>query len=214
MSASWKKLAARIDALTLRERAILFLSVIAVLAALVDTLWGAPARLRYRQVTQGFAQQSVELQRLREQVRANAAQPDAARAARQELEQLNSASAAADREIVALASSPKGVMTLSEVLVHILRRQPHLNLVRTSNLGVEAAGTAPVADARPLAPGANAWARQGLELTVAGPYAELVRYLQALESAMPDLRWGTLKLVAEKQPPELTLQVYVLRPQP
>jgi hypothetical protein len=56
--------------------------------------------------------------------------------------------------------------------------------------------------------------RRALVLRVAGPYAGLVRYVQALETAMPGLRWGSMELKADKRSNELTLQVYVLGVQP
>jgi hypothetical protein len=49
--------------------------------------------------------------------------------------------------------------------------------------------------------------RQGLELTVAGPYLELIGYVQTLERSLPALRWGGMKIVSDKQPVLLTLQV-------
>lgn len=214
MSNSWKLLSARIDALSLRERAFFFLSAIAVCVALADVLWVAPARLAYRQITQTFTQNNVELRRLREELEAKASQPDPARLAREELGRLKVEIAATNRAISPLASSSQGAMTLAEVLVHFLRRHPNLSLVRTGNLGSDARGATAAAENRPLSEGSPALLRQGLELTVAGPYAELVRYLQTLETAMPDLRWGGLKVLAEKQPPELSLQVFLLRSQP
>jgi MSHA biogenesis protein MshJ len=56
--------------------------------------------------------------------------------------------------------------------------------------------------------------RRGLELKVAGPYADLTRYVQSLEQALPRLRWGSMQLAVDKQTPELTLRVYVLEVQP
>ena len=56
--------------------------------------------------------------------------------------------------------------------------------------------------------------RRGLQLKVAGSYAELSRYVKSLEQALPRLRWGPMQLVVNKQVPELTLQVYVLEVQP
>ena len=212
MKKSLKLLATRIDALSLRERAFLLLSVIAVCVALANVLWAAPARLAYQQVTRNFAQQNLELQRLREELQAKAAQPDPARQAREELGRLNAAIAAANQDIAALSRSSRGVMTLPEVLVHFLHRQAGLTLVRTGNLGSDAAGADASPDVRPVPSGTPALVRQGLELTVSGPYPELVRYVQTLETAMPDLRWGALKLTAGQQPPELGLQVFVIRP--
>jgi hypothetical protein len=44
-------------------------------------------------------------------------------------------------------------------------------------------------------------------LTVSGPYLELITYVRTLERSMPALRWGSMKIVADKQPVLLTLQV-------
>jgi MSHA biogenesis protein MshJ len=49
-----------------------------------------------------------------------------------------------------------------------------------------------------------------LVLKVAGPYGELVKYVQALESALPGLRWGTMELKTDKRGNELTLRVYAV----
>ena len=213
MIKSWKVLSARIDALSLRERAFLFLSLIAVCVALVDLLWLAPARTAYQQAQQKFAQESGELQRLRDELKAKAAQPEPARMARDEIKQLNASIATSNREISALSVASEGAMTLPKVLVHFLRRQNGLTLVRTSNLATDVVTGASQGSAVGLV-GPAALLRSGLELTVSGPYLELVRYVQALEEAMPNLRWGTFKLVADQQPPELSLQVFFVGPQP
>lgn len=213
MNKSWKTLATRIDALSLRERAFLFLSLIAVCVALVDQLWLAPARTAYQQAQQKFAQENVELQRLREELRAKAVQPEAGLKVAEDIRQLNLSIATANREISALSNASDDAMTLPRVLVHFLRQQKGLTLVRTGNLAtdvVPGATQGPVAGA--AAPAAVV--RNGLELTVSGSYSELARYVQTLENAMPNLRWGTFKLVADQQPPQLSLQVFFVGPQP
>lgn len=213
MTKSWKVLSARIDALSLRERAFLFLSLIAVCVALVDLLWLAPARTAYEQAQQKFAQESGELQRLRDELKAKGAHPDPGRLAGDEIRQLNVSIATVQREISALSSASEDAMTLPKVLVHFLRRQNGLTLVRTSNLATDVVAGASQASAGGLG-GPSAVVRRGLELTVSGPYLELVRYVQTLENAMPTLRWGTFKLLADQQPPELSLQVFFVGPQP
>ena len=213
MNTSWKSLSTRIDALSLRERAFLFLSLIAVCVALVDQLWLAPARTAYQQAQQGFEQENVELQRLREELRAKAVQPEPGRKVGEEITQFKASIANANREISALSNATDDAMTLPKVLVHFLRQQKGLTLVRTGNLAtdvVSGATQGPVAGV--AAPAAVA--RNGLELTVSGSYSELARYVQTLENAMPNLRWGTFKLVADQQPPQLSLQVFFVGPQP
>jgi hypothetical protein len=65
----------------------------------------------------------------------------------------------------------------------------------------------PADAATALPPG---FSRQGLALTVSGPYAQLVAYVQTLEAAMPHVRWGTMRLKSEKQPPELKLNLFIV----
>ncbi len=208
MKNSWKRIAARIDALSLRERAFLFLSIVAVCLALADQLWTAPAQAAYQQLKQKIASDNVELQRLREELKANPPQPDPARAGQDELLQLKAGIAAAERDIAALGVSSDPALTLPDAMVHLLRRYAGLTLVRVSSptTDVPRGASLVASDASSAAP------RRGLELTVSGPYAELVRYLQTLESALPALRWGTLKLAAAQQPPELTVQVFLVVP--
>ncbi|MFO0490564.1 MAG: hypothetical protein ACK5YJ_02100, partial [Curvibacter sp.] len=52
--------------------------------------------------------------------------------------------------------------------------------------------------------------RQGVELVVSGSYAELVRYVQTLERALPSLRWGAMRMNSESRDAELTLQVWLV----
>ncbi len=200
MNATLKSLAARVDALNLRERVFLFLSVIVVLVAVADSVWVSPARMAHLQVRQQFETNAAELQRLRDESRLHALKPNPVQQARAEMERVQARISTTNNSIAAVGGVFKGSTSLQEVLVHFLRRYPALTLVRTGNLATDAA----------VAPRSGAIARQGLELTVAGPYPDLVRFVQSLETAMPDLRWGPLKLKAEQQPPELTLQVFLV----
>jgi len=38
--------------------------------------------------------------------------------------------------------------------------------------------------------------------------------VRTLEKALPNLRWGKMKLTSDTQPPQLSLQVYVVGVQP
>ena len=204
MKATWKTLAARIDSLGLRERGFLFLAVILICVALVDALWVSPERLRYQQARQQFDANTLELQQLRDASKLEALKPQPAQLARDELARLQVQLDAVNKDLLAVGAGPQGTTSLPDVMRHFLRRYPALSLVRTGNLPAEA-----VTVARPgLVP------RQGLELTVAGPYADLVRLVQTLETTLPDLRWGKLKLQAEQQPSELTLQVFLVGARP
>ena len=206
----WQQQVVRIDALSLRERAFLFLSVIVVCMALADVLWLSPAQVAHQQATQRFAAQGTELSRLRDELKSTAQPVDASKAVRDDIAAANARLEAVNQEIKAVAPLADGGPGLEQVLVQFLRRQEGLTLLSTGTLKQDAA--IPVAPATVAAP--TGLSRRGMELRVAGPYPELVRYVKTLEIALPALRWGALQLKSEKQPPELTLQVYVVGVQP
>ena len=206
----WQQQVVRIDALSLRERAFLFLSVIVVCMALADVLWLSPAQVAHQQATQRFAAQGTELSRLRDELKSTAQPVDASKPVRDDIAAANARLEAVNQEIKEVAPLADGGPALEQVLVQFLRRQEGLTLLSTGTLKQDAA--IPVAPATVAAP--TGLSRRGMELRVAGPYPELVRYVKTLEIALPALRWGALQLKSEKQPPELTLQVYVVGVQP
>ena len=200
----WLVQAARIDALSLRERGFLFFSLIVTCLALADVLWLSPAMDVHKKLTQQVAAQSADVQRLRKELQSTPTPVDVNKPARVELAQLQSQLQTIKKDIAVVAGS--GSPALEPVLVQFLRRREGLVLLSTATLKPDAAAANEAA-----VPGV---ARRGIELKVAGPYAELVKYVKSLEQALPNLRWGLMQLRSEKQPPELTLQVYVLEVQP
>jgi len=198
----WTVLAARVDALSLRERVFLFATLLVLCGLLADVLWLSPAQAVHTQLSQRLATQATELQRLREELRTTSGETGPGRQMREELARLHARTAAVNQEIEALPQADADETPLSKVLVHFLRRHEGLVLVRTATLGADGRG----GDAA----GTASLKRQGLELTVAGSYAELTRYVQTLERALPALRWGAMKVESQKQPAELTLQVWLV----
>jgi MSHA biogenesis protein MshJ len=206
----WGKQAVRIDALSLRERAFLFISVIACCMALADVAWLSPAQLAHKQVKQRFDAQGAELDRLRVELKTTSQPVDASKVVRDDLQKEADQLDAVNQDIKTRVPITDGGPALEQVLVQFLRRHEGLTLLSVGTLAKEPAST----------PGANTGSvpvgltKRGLELKVSGPYPELVRYVKTLESALPSLRWGMMQLKSEKQPPELTLQVYVVGAQP
>lgn len=204
----WDKQAVRIDLLSLRERVFLFVSVIACCMALAEVVWLSPAQVAHKQITQRFATQGSELTRLREELKTTSQPVDASKAVRDELQVETERLEAVNQEIKTVAPVAEGGPALEQVLVQFLRRHEGLTLLSVGTLNQELA-SGPATAATPVG-----LSKRGLELKVSGPYAELVRYVKALENALPRLRWGAMQLKSDKQPPELTLQVYVVGAQP
>jgi MSHA biogenesis protein MshJ len=195
----WSLLATRIDALSLRERVFLFFTLLVLLVLLADVLWLSPAQQYHRQWKQRVAAQETEINQTREALRLAGAETAPGVQMRSELQRIEDRLAEIDRQIAALPLAQADQPPLQQVLVHFLRRHEGLVLVRTATLPPEKRQDA-----------SGGYRRQILELTVAGPYAELTRYVQTLERALPALRWGVMKLDSPKQPPELTLQVWLV----
>ncbi len=209
MKQQWQQLALRIDALQLRERVFLFLTIIISCLALADTVWLAPAQLAHKQATVRLAAQGVELQRLRDELKTVAQPVDASKVVRDQIAESNLRLDAINQEIQAVAPHAQGGPAIEQALVEFLRKQEGLTLLKTETLKQDAPSPAAPATAAGITAPA-VLSRRGLELSVSGSYAELVRYVRTLENALPTLRWGTLQLKTTKQAPELTLQVYVV----
>ena len=222
MKAQWEKLAARINALSERERIILFLSVVVALLAIGDTLWLTPAMKAQKELVQKFGAQAAELDTLRVElvqightVNPNQQARDDLAAVQKQLDQTS-------EDIGALLPEAPSGPALERVLVEFLRKQEGLTLLgagtlkedapvspTAANANTNANAVAPKLDANGK-PASLTLTRRGMELRVAGPYAALTRYVKTLETALPQLRWGPMQLKSDKNPPELTMTVYVL----
>ena len=211
MKKQWQQLALRIDAMQLRERVFLFLTIIISCMALADTLWLTPAQVAYKQAKQRYAAQGTELKRLRDELTAAAQPVDASKAVREDIAAANLRLDAINLEIRAVAPLAEGGPAIEQALVQFLRRQEGLTLLRTGTIQSDVINPTTASAGTPAAAGAQpVLSRRGLELSVAGSYADLVRYVRTLETALPTLRWGTLQLKTTKQSPEMTMQVFVV----
>ncbi len=207
----WQTQSARINALSLRTRVLLFLSVIAIGTAFVDGVWLSPAQVAHKQLTQRLDKQSAELQRARLELQSVAGPVDANQTLRDEIAAVQIRLDAVNQTIGNVSPMATTSTPLAQVLVQLLRRHEGLTLVRTTAVAPQMASGK---DAQTIGAGAAVrpvgLTRQGVELTVSGPYPELVRYVQTLENALPSVRWGNMKLKSDKPPPELTLQLFLV----
>lgn len=212
MKTRLQALAARINALSLRERVFLFLSIVACCLALADVVWLSPAQLTHKQLLQRFEKQSEDLQRARAELTVLAKPAEGSKLVQDEGAAAASQLESVNQKIKNLLPATEDVTPLAQVLVHFLRRHDGLTLVRTSVVATQSAAASAAQTAAKAA--AVRLTRQGVELAVSGPYPELMRYVATLEAALPHVRWGAMTLKSEKLPPELTLQLFVVGMQP
>nr|WP_316639403.1 hypothetical protein [uncultured Roseateles sp.] len=204
--ARWQLQAKRIDALSLRERVFLFLSIALVLAAVLDQFLIAPLMAEQTLARQNQQRQATELKTLRQQF-GEATQLNAAGSPQGQLRAAIRAAQGETLELDQQLQQRSGLLDnqsqLPEVMGRLLRQHERLSLVNLHTLD-DAALPQPTG----AAPSSLKW--RGVELQVSGDYLDLMRYLAELETALPALRWGQLRLGSEAGRTQLQLQVFLV----
>jgi MSHA biogenesis protein MshJ len=209
MRAFIKRCAERIDSASLRERAVIFVGLAAVLVFVVNAALIEPLRTRqktFAAASERMRQESVLLQSsLQRMVQSRGQDADSLNRARQaaaqsELAKLNARLIEEQRRF----TPPE---RMRAVLAGMFERNTRLGLIDLRTLPA-----APVANTPAGAGGSPALFRHGIELTVSGTYADLYEYLRKLEKQLPtQLYWGRADLaVAEYPSVTLKLTIYTV----
>jgi MSHA biogenesis protein MshJ len=228
MSATIKQrvldVAARMDALSLRERGMVFGATIAVLAFAGHTVVLTPqdakqAALRTQIEQQQAASAAIDAE-ITARVEGSRIDPDAQSRTRlstmqQEMGQLGS-------ELLALEHGLVPPERMGPLIEGILRANGRLKLVSMRTLPAEplAAPGATAATAAPAAPATPAPVaggdvpllyRHGVEVTVRGNYLDMVDYMSTLDAMPTRMFWGRAQLDVETYPTaRLTLTLHTL----
>lgn len=228
-------LAARVNALTLRERGMVFAAAAALLAFLAYFSGLGPLLEESVRLRATLAQQQNNVTGLNDEVRAKleAFQHDPDAEARAQLATVNEEAGRLGEHLVRMQRGVVAPERMVQVLEALLRASGKLQLVSMKTLpvtpvnaasaatasGAEQASTpaagAPAADnagaAKPAAAPVTLLYRHGVELTVRGSYLDMLAYMQALEAMPTQVFWGGALLDAQQYPDvRLTLTVYTL----
>jgi len=219
---SFKQFLERIDALSLRERAFLFVGVLAALYLIV-------ANVVFPTLLGDLSRMEKELNAKRDQTRVLQTQiekiasergRDPNEISRKRLAELRQE--LRERE-GALAGVVRGVVSprdMARMVEQMLQRNRALTVVSVENLpptplladGGEAqpaAGATPATAAAPAS--ASGMYKHGLRIQLSGQYPDILRYLGALETLPWKVFWGEVQLQTEKYPvSRVTLVIYTL----
>jgi len=222
LKAAWQKYAAKIDALSQRERIIVFAAAVVVVGFLMDQLFIDASAKRVTALTAQMQQQQSELQALRlqvQQLEQAAADPDAA--ARAHRDSLQKQVAEIGEAIVGVQHDLVPAQKMNRLLQDVLGRNPRLQLIAMRTLPVTtltaessptpSSGPAPAAP--PATPASTAAAgdnifKHGVEITLQGSYGDLHDYLLRLERLPWRMFWARAQLSTEDYP-RLTLKITV-----
>lgn len=223
MRAQIDKIVAKVDALGLRERVLIFAAAAILVAALADSLLLSPQLAKQRALSRQVVQQQEKMKEVQAQIvallqaqqaDANSPQRERIRALRQQLD----AGAAYLKDRRDKLVPPE---KMAQLLEQVLNKNGRLQLVALNTLPVslliepvaddaasQVAKAAPVID---VTGSDKQIYKHGVQITVRGSYADLLQYLTALEKLPTQMFWGVAKMNVVQHPTvELTLTLYTL----
>ena len=204
-----KQYADRIDAMTLRERALVFLAAASILVGWTFSAFIAPLLLeRSNKLNQMQVQQAemkswdVQLENL---ARAkSAAVRDGTRENR--LAELHKLAGEIDRRIAERSEQLVPPDRMRSLLADIVRRNPALRL---GTLGTLPATLIEGAQGQ----GGGQMYRHGMAITVSGAYSDIVSYLAELESLPVKVFWGDMEMSSEYPVTTMKISVFTYSPE-
>jgi MSHA biogenesis protein MshJ len=201
MKRYWQLIAARIDEMTLRQRAMLFATMSLAVVALAYVALIDPVLVRQKSLIERAKRDQSQLAAVRAQIEGllKEQEGDPEQAALRELEQRV---AEVEQTLAAKKQGFAAATRLPTLLKELLGQGRPVSL--------EALRVLPGTQ---VEAGAQLY-RHGVEMTLRGGYFELLQYLADLEKLPAGLLWGAAELQVEQYPEvRLTLQVHTVSPQ-
>lgn len=211
----WEKLAGKIDDLSLRERALIFLALAFLLVSLVNTLFIDSLLAEQKKFSGQVIQQQEKMKEIQARIEAlvQARKNDADSPLRQRLNQVRQQITEGDAYLQSRRDRLVEPAKMADLLQQVLNKNNKLQLVSLQTLPV-----ASLVEKTARQEGTSATAEQGkqifrhgVQLTVRGNYLDLLRYLTELEHLPSSMFWGMARMNVVQHPAaELTLTIYTL----
>jgi MSHA biogenesis protein MshJ len=205
-----RKLAERIDALSLRERGIMFVTVLVVLYFAASGLVFGPLHAQQQRMENELKAKYGQIATINAQVQqtihAATRDPDKENEAR--LKVLHGQLERLDPQLANVTQALVSPRDMARFVEQVLTRNKALQVLR-----VESIPPAPVDAAGNSNPAAvdNGVYKHGMRIEVRGRYLDIVKYLRALESMPWKVFWGQVTLESDDYPmSRLTLVIYTL----
>lgn len=214
----WEKISTKVDALSLRERTLVFAAVAFLLVSLVNALLLDPLLLKQKNLSSQVVQQQEKMKEIQAQIdtiqQARSMQDSSP--LHQQLARLKLELEEGDTYLKSNREKLVQPEKMADLLRQVLSKNGNLQLVALQTLPVtpllEKKEGAASDDAAPVpAEGESQIYKHGVEMTVRGNYLDLLQYLTALERMPTQMFWGKVKMDVVQYPSaELTLTLYTL----
>jgi MSHA biogenesis protein MshJ len=221
----WEPVRAKIDNMSLRERAMIFAAAAFVVIALMNAALLNPLLSKQKILSAQVVQQNEKAKELQGQIQnlLQAKQDSERSPLRVRLTQLKQQLQEQDSYLQSRRDRLVEPEKMAALLEQVLNKNDKLQLVSLKTLPVSPLIEKPIADGGanlpsvPRQSGANQQDtkkqifKHGVQITVRGGYLEMLRYITALEKMPTQMFWGEASLSVEKYPDALlTLTVYTL----
>ena len=218
MKRYWELVRGKIDGMSLRERAVIFLAAAFVVVASVNAVLLNPLLVKQTALSAQLVQKQEKMKELQAQLQAHsqARRDDQYSPLRTRLAQLKQRLQEQDGYLQSHRDRLVEPDKMAELLEQVLNKNDKLQLVELKTLPASllvekpqaAASQSPAAD---LSAGQKQVFKHGIQITVRGGYLDMLRYLAALEKMPVQMFWGEVSLSVEKYPDAvLTLTLYTL----
>ena len=214
----WAALNAKIEALALRERVLIFCAMAFLLITLVNMVFLEPLLAEQKKLSTQVVQQQEKMKEIQAQIttllQARKSNEDSPQRVR--LTQLKNQIMEGDTYLQSRRDRLVPPEKMAGLLEQVLTRNGQLQLVSLRSLPVspliENANTgADASAAQSTGVSESQVFKHGVQITVRGSYLDLLQYLTSLEQLPVQMFWGMAKMNVEQHPvAELTLTLYTL----
>jgi len=214
----WEKISAKVDAMSMRERTLIFAAFAVLVLSLINMLLLQPLSARQKALRSQMLQQQQKMTEVQSQIATVVQEnsPDSNSPQRNQLKQIRQEIAEGKAFLNSNREKLVQPEKMAEHLRQLLSRNSRLQLVALQTLPVTPLLDQPNARRAEQTPVAQATLdaqvyKHGVQLTLRGNYLDLLQYLSALEGLPQQMYWARVQMSVVQYPTaEITLILYTL----
>lgn len=214
MNAQLNAYIAKVDAMSIRERALIFAALAFALVSAINTFFLDPLLAKQRQLSTQMVQQQEKMKAVQAQLAEllEAKKADENAPQRERIQQLKDQIEDGATFLKQTQNQLVSPENMASVLEQVLTKNSRLQLVELNTLPVSPLIEPAVGAAQPgLSMQGPQIYKHGVQMTVRGSYADLTQYLNSLEGLKTQMYWGKAMMSVTSYPQvELTLTLYTL----
>lgn len=205
----------RVDALSLRERSIIFIAVMIVIYVVAVNIVFGPLRTEHARVDKELTQKRDQVQALDKQIQTLVSNQgeDINTQNGRKLSALQQQAKEIDQKLDAMTAGVVSPREMAKLVEQMLAQNRGLELVKLESLpSVPVTDETKIAERGTVNPNPHGTVyKHGMRIELKGRYFDIVNYLKALEALQWKVFWGEVTLETQKYPvSRVSLVIYTL----